>query len=96
MNINDIFVKPLLTEKSIDKTAKSVYGFQVNISANKNQIREAAEKLFKVEVAVVRTYIKKGKIKRVGRKMTPKKRQDIKIAFLKLKSGKIDLFPTTK
>ena len=95
MNINNVFVKPLLTEKSIDKTAKSVYSFQVKNDANKNQIKSAAEKLFNVKVASVRTHIKKGKVKRVGQKMKPKKRSDVKIALIKLTSGKIDLFPMT-
>lgn len=96
MKINDILLKAHITEKSMRETALNTYCFEVNIKATKNQIRSSVEKLFKVEVKSVRTYIKKGKIKRVGRKMRPKKRPDKKIAFVTLKKGKIDIFPVTK
>jgi len=57
--------------------------------ANKNTL----EKLYKVKVRDVKIMIRKGKKKRVGRKMTVKSLPSRKIAFIKLSEGKIDLFP---
>jgi len=95
MRINDILVKPLLTEKTTNLVKGNVYVFIVGLKANKNQIKEAVEKLFKVKVETVRLLIRKGKIRKVGKKMIAKKQADRKIAFIKLKEGKIDIFPQT-
>ena len=39
-SINDVIVKPLITEKnSADSEANNRYGFVVNLKANKNQIK---------------------------------------------------------
>ena len=67
--------------------------FEVDIQANKYQIKQALEKLYPVKVAEVKTTIRQGKTRRVGRRMREKKLSSRKIAFIKLKSGKIDLFP---
>lgn len=58
----------LATEKStIIKETEGKYAFAVDIKANKFQIKDAVEKLFKVEVKSVRTIIMPGKLKRLGR-----------------------------
>lgn len=95
MRINNILIKPLLTEKTTSLVQKGVYVFVVNNKANKNKIKEGVEKLFKVKVAVVRLSVRKGKIRKVGKKMIPKKKPDRKIAFVKLSEGKINIFPQT-
>lgn len=95
MNINEVFIKPHVTEKSMQKASASVYSFQVHRLANKNQIKNAAEKLFKVEVENVKVIVRKGKVRRVGRKMKQKKLPDRRIAIIKVSKGKIDLFPQT-
>lgn len=95
MEINQVLIKPKITEKGLKGVKNSVYLFEVNIKANKHQIKEAIEKLFGVTVSWVKTIIRKGKIKRVGRLMKEKKLPKIKLAYVKVEKGKIDLFPQT-
>lgn len=93
MRINQVLIKAKITEKGLDKVKDSVYLFEVNRKANKHQIKEAVEKLFKVVVDEVKTTIRKGKKRRVGRRMKTKKLPAKKLAYVKLKKGKIDIFP---
>ncbi len=93
MNIKDIILRPILTEKTTNLTKENFYSFEVNVKANKSQIKNAVEKIFNVKVLEIKTHIRKGKIKRTGRRMMSKKIANKKIAFIKLKEGKIDIFP---
>ncbi len=63
----DVIIRPVLTEKSYDGIADKRYTFQVNISSNKTEIKQAVEALFGVKVAKVNTIRTQGKIKRMGR-----------------------------
>ena len=67
MLAQDIIIRPLLTEKGYDGIADKKYTFIVAKSANKTQIKDAVEKLFKVDVESVNTVNCKGKLKRMGR-----------------------------
>jgi large subunit ribosomal protein L23 len=62
-----IIERPLLTEKSTDLSRIGKYTFRVAKDANKIEIRNAVEKIFKVKVTKVNTLIVKGKKRRVGR-----------------------------
>jgi len=93
MRINSIILKPLVTEKSTQQVKDNVYGFIVNIQAGKSQIAKTVESIYKVTVDSVRTITRKGKIRRVGKKMVAKDMPDKKIAYVKLSKGTIDLFP---
>jgi large subunit ribosomal protein L23 len=93
MRINQILIKPILTEKSTNLVKIKQYTFLVANNASKSQIKQALEDLFKVKVDKIRIILRKGKIKRVGRKGFLKKDQDRKLAVVSLKEGKIDLFP---
>lgn len=93
MKIEDVLKKPVLTEKGTNLANHKEYLFETNLKANKNNIKEALEKLYKVKVKQVKILIRKGKTRRVGRRMVSKKLADKKIAFIKLSEGKIDLFP---
>ncbi len=93
MNIKEVIINPVLTEKATDLAKNQVYMFSVNLKAKKPQIKTVLEKIYKVKVSSVRILIRKGKSKRSGRKMVTKKLPDRKIAYIKLKEGKIDLFP---
>jgi large subunit ribosomal protein L23 len=93
MRINDVIIKPKITEKALANAKNSVYTFEVHTNSNKNQIKEAVETIFKVVVSNVKTVSKKGKEKRVGRTMRTIQRPDRKIALVKVKEGKIDIFP---
>ncbi|MEI6532246.1 MAG: 50S ribosomal protein L23 [Candidatus Roizmanbacteria bacterium] len=85
---------PILTEKASGLTKDSVYIFEVIINANKYQISEEIEKLFKVKVQHINVVVRKGKIRKVGKKMKTRQLLDKKIAYIKLKEGKIDLVPS--
>ena len=64
----DIIIKPIITEHSMDCLAQGKYTFKVAKSANKVEIAKAVEKLFKgVKVAKVNTVSVRGKKKRMGR-----------------------------
>ena len=63
-NVN-VIIKPLVTEKSThQQTTRNAYTFQVHANANKNQIKQAVEKLYEVKVRDVRTQNRKGKPRR--------------------------------
>jgi len=95
MDIKEVIISPVLTEKATDLTKSQVYMFKVNLKANKAQVKETIEKIYKVKVDKVRIMVRKGKERKVGRRMKTKRISDKKIAFVKLKEGKIDIFPQT-
>ncbi len=81
-----ILKRPLVTEKSTtEKDQHNKLFFEVDRRANKIEIKEAVEKIFKVNVLDVATVSVKGKIKRVGRHFT--KRPDWKKAIVTIKAG---------
>ncbi len=64
----DIIIKPVITEHSMDSLQQGKYTFRVAKSANKVEIAKAVEQLFKgVKVAKVNTVSVRGKMKRMGR-----------------------------
>ncbi len=95
MQINEILIKPLQTEKSTNLSKDNCYVFEVHKKANKFQIKHAIETLFKVKVKNVKVNVRKGKKRKRGKRMIEKKLSDKKIAYVKLKSGKIDIYPQT-
>ena len=62
----DIIIKPIITEKSMDMLADKRYVFKVMKNATKPEIANAVEKMFGVEVESVNTIIMKRKPKRLG------------------------------
>lgn len=64
-SIEEIIIKPVITEASMDRMANKTYTFKVASDATKPEIAEAVEKMFGVEVACVRTINMKKKPKRV-------------------------------
>jgi large subunit ribosomal protein L23 len=63
-----VIKSPIVTEKMATATEQSnVWGFRVDKRANKIQIRQAVEEIWKVKVHSVKTMIRKGKPRRVGR-----------------------------
>ncbi|NQS72103.1 MAG: 50S ribosomal protein L23 [Desulfobulbaceae bacterium] len=88
--VYDIIKKPRLTEKSnlLQETQNTVV-FSVASTANKIQIKEAVEQLFKVKVAKVATTRVIGKKKRVGIRSVGKSK-DWKKAYVTLAEGNIN------
>ena len=63
----DIIVRPIITENSMDGLAERKYTFEVARGANKIEVKKAVETLFGVKDAKVNTISVKGKKKRMGR-----------------------------
>lgn len=86
-----VLLRPIITEKTTVLTGADKYVFEVDVRANKNQVKEAVELAFNVRVAEVNTMVMKGKAKRFGRRVTS--RPDWKKAIVTLVKGdKIELF----
>jgi len=93
MKINDIILKPILTEKATGQAQSKTYTFEVGKKANKNSIKAALETIYDVKIDDVRILVRKGKVRKVGRKMVIKKQSDQKLAFVHVKTGSINVFP---
>ena len=63
----DIILRPVITENSMDGVADRKYTFEVAKDANKIEIAQAVEALFDVEVENVNTINVNGKLRRYGR-----------------------------
>ena len=86
----DVIIKPIVSEKSYNLIDNGKYTFEVAPDSNKTEIKQAIEKIFKVEVASVNTLNRNGKTRRT--KFGLGKRKDTKRAIITLKSGSIDIF----
>jgi large subunit ribosomal protein L23 len=62
----DIIIRPVITERSMEKAGDKIYAFEVARDSNKIEIREAVETIFGVSVKSVNTMNVQGKKKRMG------------------------------
>src|SRR5262249_46734154 len=92
MNPEHVIRRPImLTEKANQLHQANKFVFEVARDANKVEIREAVQKLFKVNVTGVNTMVYRGKDRRMGRGYA--KMQNWKKAIVTLKEGEsIDFF----
>jgi large subunit ribosomal protein L23 len=68
MRIDDVIVRPLVTEKStLGREERNEVAFAVDPRASKHDVRRAVEELFSVRVHDVRTMRMPRKTRRVGR-----------------------------
>ena len=81
----DTILGPVITEKSTLLSEDGKVVFFVPLSANKKEIAEAVEQLFKVKVTAVNTLRQKGKTKRVRGQLG--RRSDFKKAVVTLAEG---------
>jgi len=92
--IQDVIVRPLITERSTLLKEKGKYSFEVHPDATKKEIKNAVESIFKkekVEVLKVNTTNVPAKIRRFGRSLSKAYRW--KKAIVTLKPGqKIEFF----
>jgi large subunit ribosomal protein L23 len=86
-----VLIKPLITEKSSNLSAKGAYCFEVAISTNKIEVAKAIEEVYGVKPEKVNVINIEGKRKTRGR--VKGKRKDWKKAFVFLPKGKtIDVY----
>lgn len=95
MNIRDVVIAPIITEKSMQDAALGKFTFKVALQANKPLIKKAIEKKFKVKVLKTYASIVKGRTDRKG----VKREEFVKSAWKKAtvvlpKDQKIALFDT--
>lgn len=91
--MESLIIRPIITEKSMQDAGRGKFTFHVAMSADKNEIRKAIEKKFKVNILSVSTLKVKGKTRRAGVRRTKFQTPSWKKAIVKLKEGqKIDLF----
>ena len=89
----DIVIRPVLTEKSYMDMAEKKYTFEVAVTANKTEIKQAIEEIFDgVKVDSVNTMRIQGKMKRQGRTMGRRPERKKAIITLKADSKGIEFF----
>lgn len=90
-NIASILVTPVTTEKAYGLSQKNVYVFNVPLSANKNEIADAIQLQYGVEVKAIKTLVQSGKAVRFsrGKNRYPgtTSRSDSKKAYVTLSEG---------
>lgn len=67
MEARDVIKNPVITERTAELMELRQYTFEVNVKANKIQIKKAIEEIFEVKVSRVNTMNYKGKFRRFGR-----------------------------
>lgn len=92
MDIYQVIKEPCVTEKAaIQKEGSNQVTFKVHKAANKIEIKQAVETLFKTKVVDVQTLRVRGKRRRLGR--SSGKRADWKKAVVRLAPGEnIEVF----
>ncbi len=97
MDIYHTIIRPLVTEKTTHQAkqagvaAGGTYSFEVHPLANKSQIKDAVEKIYRVRVVDVRTSNRPGKMRRYRFKYG-RTRQTKKAVVQVDKESHIDLF----
>jgi large subunit ribosomal protein L23 len=90
-NPRDILLRPVVSEKSYGLLDEGKYTFVVAPEANKTQIKQAVEEVFRVKVTTVNTLNRQGKRRRT--RFGWGKRVDTKRAIVTLAEGdRIDIF----
>lgn len=87
MQINDILIKPIITEKSTMLKEGGYYTFKVNKDANKLMISQAVEAIYKVKVIDCKVLRTKPKVKMLRTRRGFGKTATIKKAMVRLEKG---------
>ena len=87
MNIYDVIVRPLVTEKSELLKTEGKYAFMVNTRANKFEVKRAVETLYGVQVASVNVMNMPAKANRIRGRRRSVRRPVWKKAIVTVASG---------
>lgn len=90
--VQDIIIKPVITEASMDRIGDKRYTFKVMSDATKPEIAKAVEEMFGVKVAKVNTISMKKKPTRTGVHFGYKSEWKKAIVTLKSDSKTIEFF----
>lgn len=89
--------RPLISEKSLGLASRGWYTFAVEKHVRKEEIAKLIERMYSVNVLSVRTVAMHGKVRRTGKKMISKRKEDWKKAIVRLAAGQhIDAFEVTQ
>lgn len=88
MDIHQVIIRPVVSEKSVSLQGVSKYAFLVRTGANKIDIRKAVEQMYAVKVQSVNVLMHQGKSRNKGRSMTVRRRERRK-AIVTLKQGQV-------
>lgn len=93
MDINDVILAPIISEKSMKDVKVNKFTFRVAGKSDKTLIKRAVEEKFKVDVLHISTSIVKGKKARAGLRRIEIEKSPWKKAVVTLPDGqKIGLF----
>ncbi|WP_174234268.1 50S ribosomal protein L23 [Bacillus sp. V59.32b] len=92
MDARDIIKRPVITERSSDMMAEKKYTFEVDVRANKTQVKDAVKEIFGVEVDKVNIMNYKGKFRRLNGRTGFTNRRRKAIVKLTADSKEIELF----
>ncbi|AMM91312.1 50S ribosomal protein L23 [Peribacillus castrilensis] len=92
MDARDIIKRPVITERSSDIMAEKKYTFEVDVRANKTQVKDAVQEIFGVKVEKVNIMNYKGKFKRMGKHAGYTNKRRKAIVKLTADSKEIELF----
>ncbi|MEC2057948.1 50S ribosomal protein L23 [Peribacillus psychrosaccharolyticus] len=92
MDARDIIKRPVITEASSDLMAEKKYTFEVDVRANKTQVKDAVQEIFSVKVEKVNIMNYKGKFKRMGKHAGYTNKRRKAIVKLSADSKEIELF----
>jgi large subunit ribosomal protein L23 len=92
MDARDIIKRPVITEASSDAMADKKYTFEVDVRANKTQVKDAVQEIFGVKVEKVNIMNYKGKFKRMGKHAGYTNKRRKAIVKLTADSKEIELF----
>ena len=92
MDARDIIKRPVITERSTDLMAEKKYTFEVDVKANKTQVKDAVQEIFGVQVEKVNIMNYKGKFKRMGKHAGYTNKRRKAIVKLTADSKEIELF----
>ncbi|WP_027108758.1 50S ribosomal protein L23 [Lacticigenium naphthae] len=92
MDARDVVKRPIITEASMFAMEDKKYTFEVDLRANKTEVRQAVEKLFGVKVKKVNIVNTPRKLKRMGKYSGYTKKRRKAIVSLTDESNDITLF----
>ncbi len=87
MNIYDVIVRPIITEKSTVLRDEGQYVFEVNRRANKIEIKKAVESIYGVDVVRVNVMNMPAKFNRIRGRRPSKRRSEWKKAIVTVAPG---------
>ncbi|MGM9929900.1 MAG: 50S ribosomal protein L23 [Bacillus sp. (in: firmicutes)] len=92
MDARDIIKRPVITERSTEIMSDKKYTFEVDVRANKTQVKDAVQEIFGVKVEKVNIMNYKGKFKRMGKHAGYTNKRRKAIVTLTQDSKEIEIF----